>query len=301
MRTLVVLRSSDPQVSAELLTAASELGEVAALDLVGDGAAGAQIVYQPEAVAEKPWQSAAGAAAAIAAAVAACSADAVLIDASLRGREIAGYAAGLLDAAVISEASRLWQEGERIVAERAVLSATYRTVCDYATPAVITLTPGSIEAGELGEAGAVETLGVQYPPAASAVRVVSSTTEESDGIALDTADIVVCGGRGVDGDFTLVRELAAALGAAVGATRVCTDEGWIDQRTQIGQTGVVVRPRIYIGLGVSGAVHHTAGMQNSEKIIAVNTDPEAPIFDIADFGIVGDLNEVVPQAIAALK
>ena len=113
--------------------------------------------------------------------------------------------------------------------------------------------------------------------------------------------IVVTGGRGTEGDFTALEELADVLGGAVGATRVATDEGWIGHDAQIGQTGVTISPRLYIGAGVSGAVHHRGGMQASGTIVAINTDPDAPIFEIADFGVVGDLTTVVPQLTAELR
>ena len=118
---------------------------------------------------------------------------------------------------------------------------------------------------------------------------------------LSAAQVVVVGGRGTEGDFSLVAELADVLGGAVGATRVATDEGWIDHEAQIGQTGVTVSPRLYIGAGVSGAVHHRGGMQSAGTIVAVNNDPEAPIFEIADLGIVGDLQTVLPAATQELR
>ena len=118
---------------------------------------------------------------------------------------------------------------------------------------------------------------------------------------LGSASIVVVGGRGTEGDFSVVEELADVLGGAVGATRVATDEGWIGHDAQIGQTGVTIAPRLYVGVGVSGAVHHRGGMQASGTIVAVNSDPDAPIFEIADFGVIGDLFTVVPQAAAEIR
>ena len=118
---------------------------------------------------------------------------------------------------------------------------------------------------------------------------------------LGSASIVVVGGRGTEGDFSVVEELADVLGGAVGATRVATDEGWIGHDAQIGQTGVTIAPRLYVGVGVSGAVHHRGGMQASGTIVAINSDPDAPIFEIADFGVVGDLFTVLPQAVAEIR
>ena len=138
-------------------------------------------------------------------------------------------------------------------------------------------------------------------PRAQAVAVLASTPEDTDGVALADASTVVVGGRGVDGDFTMVEELADALGGAVGATRVACDEGWAPRGEQIGQTGLSVSPNLYVGLGVSGAIHHTVGMQSSAHIVAVCDDPDAPIFELADFGVVGDVAEVVPQALDEIR
>lgn len=308
MTTLIVLRTPDLPLATELAAAAAHLGEVAALDLTGEFAADAlpvATVFRPTGAGD--FTTAPGAAAAIAAATRAeASIDLVLIDASFAGKEIAGYAASVLDSAVVTDAANLRREGDQILADRTVLAGTWTTTCALTRGVgVIALAPGSLDQGvDLPAAGSATLvdLDVELPPAAAATEVVSRTPQDfGDGIPLEGADIVVVAGRGVEGDFTLVRELADQLGAAVGATRVATDEGWIEHTAQIGQTGVVIRPRIYLGLGVSGAIHHTVGMQNSEIIIAVNTDSEAPIFEIADFGIVGDLNDVVPQLIAALK
>ena len=122
----------------------------------------------------------------------------------------------------------------------------------------------------------------------------------ASGPDLAQARTVVVGGRGVDGDFDLVHSLADPLGAAVGATRVACDEGWIESSAQIGQTGLSIAPRLYIGLGVSGAVHHTSGIQGAGTIVAVCDDSEAPIFEMADYGVVGDVREVVPQLVEEL-
>nr|WP_281372998.1 FAD-binding protein [Kineococcus aurantiacus] len=115
------------------------------------------------------------------------------------------------------------------------------------------------------------------------------------------AEVVVVGGRGVEGDFTAVEELADVLGGAVGATRVATDEGWIGHEAQVGQTGVTISPRLYVGAGVSGAVHHKGGMAASGVVVAINNDPDAPIFEFADYGVVGDLGEVLPALTAELR
>ncbi|WP_454925597.1 electron transfer flavoprotein subunit alpha/FixB family protein, partial [Actinomyces gerencseriae] len=144
-------------------------------------------------------------------------------------------------------------------------------------------------------------LDVPLSAEAAAVRLVSrERAAATAGPDLAGARTVVVGGRGVDGDFDLVRSLADSLGAAVGATRVACDEGWVERSAQIGQTGETISPRLYIGLGVSGAVHHTSGIQGAGTIVAVCDDSEAPIFEMADFGVVGDVTEVVPQLVSEL-
>ena len=146
-----------------------------------------------------------------------------------------------------------------------------------------------------------EPLEVPVSAEAAAVHLVSrEATSVASGPALSEARTVVVGGRGVDGDFDLVRSLAQPLDAAVGATRVACDEGWIERSAQIGQTGETISPRLYIGLGVSGAVHHTSGIQGAGTVVAICDDSEAPIFEMADFGVVGDVTEVVPQLVEEL-
>ncbi len=137
----------------------------------------------------------------------------------------------------------------------------------------------------------------------STVKVIESHIEPQEGPDITEADIVITVGRGIGDKETLelAQELADLLGGAMGATRPITDEGWLPDRTQIGQTGVTIAPKLYIGLGVSGAVHHTVGIRNSEIIVAVNKDPEAPIFDMATYGIVGDIHEVLPLLIQKIK
>jgi electron transfer flavoprotein alpha subunit len=142
---------------------------------------------------------------------------------------------------------------------------------------------------ELGEAGPAARL------TATAEHTATGRPELSE------ARFVVAGGRGVDGDFGPVEDLADALGAAVGASRAATDAGWIDHSAQVGQTGTTVSPQLYISAGISGAIQQKAGMQTAKTIIAINKDPDAPVFEIADLGIVGDLAQVLPQAAAEIR
>ncbi|WP_448760124.1 electron transfer flavoprotein subunit alpha/FixB family protein [Actinomyces oricola] len=232
---------------------------------------------------------------------------AVLVVSDYRGKELAGRAAVVLDSACACDVAELEVVDGELRASKLVLSGSWSTTISVAprpeeTP-VIALRPGAIEAvaDPAAAPAQLEALKVELSPQAAAVRLVSSERAAgSEGPGLAEARTVVVGGRGVDGDFDLVRSLAEPLGAAVGATRVACDEGWIERSAQIGQTGETVSPRLYVGLGVSGAVHHTSGIQGAGTIVAVCDDSEAPIFEMADYGVVGDVAEVVPQLVEEL-
>lgn len=202
-----------------------------------------------------------------------------------------------LGSAVTVDVTELEVEADQLVASKTVLGGQWQTryIAGGRCPVV------SLAAGQSMEVKASSPQQTEIVPievSGGVIEILSSTREEGDGSNdLSAANAVVVGGRGVDGDFDLVRDLAAELGAAVGATRVACDEGWVDRSLQIGQTGVAVSPQVYVGLGVSGAIHHTCGIQGSKVIVAVCDDPDAPIFELADFGIVGDVSEVVPQAV----
>ena len=244
---------------------------------------------------------------ALAAAVTLVVPGAVLVTSDYRGKEVAARTAVLLDSACTGDVADLHVAGGRLRASKLVLSGSWSTtvsvVADVEHPPVVAVRPGSVEVAVGGAAPLpVETLEVSVSEEAAAVRLVSrERTAAAAGPDLAEARIVVVGGRGVDGDFELVHSLADPLGAAVGATRVACDEGWIGRSAQIGQTGVSIAPRLYIGLGVSGAVHHTSGIQGAGTVVAVCDDSEAPIFEMADFGVVGDVVEVVPQLVDELK
>ena len=239
---------------------------------------------------------------ALAAAVTLVVPGAVLVTSDYRGKEVAARTAVLLDSACTGDVADLHVAGGHLRASKLVLSGSWSTTVSVAAdvehPPVVAVRPGSGGAAPLP----VETLEVSVSEEAAAVRLVSrERTAAAAGPDLAEARIVVVGGRGVDGDFELVHSLADPLGAAVGATRVACDEGWIGRSAQIGQTGVSIAPRLYIGLGVSGAVHHTSGIQGAGTVVAVCDDSEAPIFEMADFGVVGDVVEVVPQLVDELK
>lgn len=229
----------------------------------------------------------------------------VLLVSSFENKEAAARLAVATGAGVVTDADGLVVEDGRYVASKTVFAGTWNTRCAIAAPlAVVTVKANSVvvDPSAAGGAPAVVEHAVNVSEGARRVTLVERTERPTSGRPdLGSAHVVVVGGRGTEGDFSAVEELADVLGGAVGATRVATDEGWIGHDAQIGQTGVTVSPRLYIGAGVSGAVHHRGGMQASGTIVAINSDADAPIFEIADFGVVGDLFTVLPQAAEELR
>jgi electron transfer flavoprotein alpha subunit len=229
-------------------------------------------------------------------------ATAVLLASTFENKDIAARLGVSLGAGVVTDADSVAVEDGRVMATKTVLAGTWTTRVEVVAPVAIVL----VKAGAADAASPAATPDVVEHTLASSsaapVEVVSRTERAGTGRPdLASAQVVVVGGRGTEGDFGPLEELADVLGAAIGATRVATDEGWIAREAQIGQTGVTVSPRLYIGAGVSGAVHHRGGMQAAGTIVAINNDPDAPIFEIADFGIVGDLFTVLPQATEELR
>ncbi|MBX9245534.1 electron transfer flavoprotein subunit alpha/FixB family protein [Actinotalea ferrariae] len=246
---------------------------------------------------------------ALAAVVEATGAATVLLASTFENKETAARLALATGAGLMVDCAALEAGPEgRPVAVQQAFAATWTLRAQATVPRVVAaLKPNAVQAVAPEGVGAVsgrpEVVRHDVAPAqAPAARLVERTPRAaSDRPDLGEAQVVVVGGRGTNGDFSPVEDLADALGGAVGATRVATDEGWIGHEAQIGQTGVTISPRLYIGAGVSGAVHHRGGMQSSGTIVAVNSDPESPIFEIADFGVVGDLFTVLPQAAAEIR
>jgi electron transfer flavoprotein alpha subunit len=278
--------------------AGSGIGDAAA----GLGAYGATKVF----VADDPnlaLYSAEGYGEAVAKAVEAAAPDAVFFSGTAMGRDLAPRVAAKLGVGALADVVALEKDGDQLVARRPVYSGKAFATADSAgsKPQVISLRPNVFAAEETGGSAEV----VALDGLALSIRAVVKELVDTGGGELDVAeaDVIVSGGRGLKGpeNFAVVKELADALGGAVGASRAAVDAGWIPHKHQVGQTGKVVSPSLYIAAGISGAIQHLAGMSSSKVIVAVNKDPDAPIFKIADYGIVGDLFDVIPPMVEEVK
>jgi electron transfer flavoprotein alpha subunit len=230
---------------------------------------------------------------------------AVVFVGSAQGKDLAPRVAAKLGVPLAADLTTVQLSGDKLVGTHPVNTGkVIATVTLSATPAVVSMRPGAITATENSRSARVENVTAAGDPAASRVKVTQTIAGNTAKLDLGDAPIIVSGGRGLRAaeNFKLVEDLAAAFGnAAVGATRAVTDDGWRPHSDQIGQTGRQVSPSLYVAVGISGAIQHLAGMRTSKTIVAINKDREAPIFKIADYGIVGDVLEIVPALTAAVR
>lgn len=227
----------------------------------------------------------------------------ILLGGTSNGRDLAPRVAARLNVGVASDVDRLEWTAGRMRARRPVYSGkAFANVEVSGTPAIATTRPNAFPAEESGS-GAAEIIEVATPPVQPKAKVLETKTPEAGELTIAEADIIVSGGRGLKEatNFSLIRDLAHAIGAAVGASRATVDAGWIDHQHQVGQTGRVVSPNLYIAAGISGAIQHLAGMSSSKHIVAINKDSEAPIFRVADLGVVGDLFQILPALTEEVK
>ena len=289
----------------ELLTAAKQLGDPAAVVVGAPGTAGALKEQLGKYGATKVYvaesddiagYSVAPKAEALAAVVQQASSAAVLIPSTAENKEIAARLAVKVESGLIYDAVGFDGDGN-ITQQIFGAAITTTSKVTKGTP-VITVRPNSFAPEESAGAAEEVPVSVTISDAAKGAKIVDSVVEEKGSRPqLSDASVVVSGGRGIGNadNFAIIEKLADSLGAAVGASRAVVDAGWVPHNMQVGQTGVTVSPQLYIAVGISGAIQHRAGMQTSKTIVAINKDPEAPIFELADFGVVGDLFQVAPQ------
>ena len=230
---------------------------------------------------------------------------AAIFSTSAQGRDLAPRVAGRLGVSIVTDVLSFEVEGDSIVVRHPMnIGKVIATIEMRGTPAIIAMRPNVISPAQNAKAGRVENTQPAVDPGSTRVKVVETRQGSGGKLDLAEAPVVIAGGRGLKAaeNFKLVEDLASAFGnAAVGATRAVTDDGWRPHSDQIGQTGRLVSPELYIAVGISGAVQHLAGMRTSKTIVAVNKDKDAPIFKVADYGIVGDVFEVIPALTEAVR
>ncbi len=231
--------------------------------------------------------------------------DAVLIAATAMGKDVAPRFAARNDVSVLADVMDLRREEDRLIASRPVYSGKARAEVDCGSAAlqVATTRPNVFPAEADPTAAVAQVEPIELGEISPRARVLKVETSESKELDVAEADVIVSGGRGIKGpeNWPLIRDLQQALGAALGASRAVVDAGWIDHQHQVGQTGKVVSPTLYVACGISGAIQHLAGMGTSKVIVALNKDPEAPIFKVATYGIVGDIFQTVPEVAKAVR
>jgi len=313
MKTWIFSTESDGEAATgalEALTKAREFGGDLAAVHVGSGSAtaldalgayGATTVLQVE-----EGALAAAIAAGLAAAVDADRPDLLVFGMSSLDRDVAGRLSARIGRPVLANAIDLSVEGDTIKVANEINGGTVRVITEFSagSPAIVITRPKAF-AAEPGGGGSPSVSALELPDVGHAgdMKILSQHEETSEGPDLEAANVVVSGGRGLGSaeKFDMVTELAGLLKGAVGATRAVVDAGWVPYSLQVGQTGKTVKPDVYIACGISGAMQHLVGMKDSTTIIAINKDAEAPIFGVADLGIVGDVHNVVPALVEAIK
>jgi electron transfer flavoprotein alpha subunit len=246
------------------------------------------------------------AAAALAELIGDSSDDVVLFSMGPTDRDVAGRLSARLGCPVLSNAVDIDASGEQVTVTNEILGGTTRVVTAATAGPVLVVARPKVFAAEPGGAATPEVVAVPVPETghAGSAAILERHIEESEGPDLEGAAVVISGGRGMGGPeekWEPVTKLASLLGGAVGATRAVVDAGWVPYSLQVGQTGKTVKPDVYIACGISGAMQHLVGMKDSATIIAINKDPEAPIFSVADLGVIGDVHKVMPALIGALE
>jgi electron transfer flavoprotein alpha subunit len=300
-------------ITLEMLAKAREIGSEVTCIFAGDGekvaatvgAHGATKVLATGDIGDKVPGAHIGAA--LAAAIeGGNSPDLILLGTTYDGRDIAARLSVAIDKPVLSNNTEVAVEGDAVVATTPIFGGTklVRTKLTAGQPNIVLVRPKSFVAEETGGgAAAVEALALPDTGAAGAAKITNRHVEEATGPKLDEAALVVSGGRGLGeaSKYEMIETLAKLLKGAPGASRAIVDAGWVPYSYQVGQTGKVVKPTVYIAAGISGATQHMVGMKGSKNIIAINKDAEAPIFGISDLGIVGDVHKVLPKLIEALQ
>jgi electron transfer flavoprotein alpha subunit len=228
----------------------------------------------------------------------------VLFGASVLTADIASALAARLDAGLNWDLTDLEQKEGKLVGKRPALQDSVLLDVGWKSePRLALIRSGTFEPAESGGSGEVKKVPVEIEDWSKQAVMVEQAHEESEGPSIEDADVIVAGGRGLGKpeNFSLVEDLAKALGGAVAATRAVVDAGWYPYATQVGQTGRTVAPKLYIACGISGAIQHKVGMQSSGTIVAINKDPNAPIFEYSDLGVVGDVHEIVPKLTELVK
>jgi electron transfer flavoprotein alpha subunit len=224
--------------------------------------------------------------------------DTVLFAASVLASDVAAGLAARLDAGLNWDLVDISVQDGALVGKRPALEDTvYVDVGWTSEPKLALFRPGTFDPVESGGQAEIEELTPAFEDFSTAATMIEQAHEEAEGPSIEDADVIVAGGRGLGGpeNFSLVEALAKALGGAVAATRAVVDAGWYPYATQVGQTGKTVSPKLYVACGISGAIQHKVGMQGSGTVVAINKDPNAPIFEFCDLGVVGDLHEIVPK------